>query len=514
MKKKQFVINFISQIIFLIVNLGISFFLVPYIVKVINATAYGFVSLSNDFVNYAQIITVALNSMAGRFITIALHEKDNKKANKYFNSVLISNIIISLIILVLATIFIIFIDKFLQIPVEMLSDVRLLFSFVFLNFILTIITSVFSVATFTTNKLHISSIINIIAQIIRVIVLFVTFIFFTPSIWYIGLAVLIATSIVSLGSLICLKRLTPELKFNKNNFSFNYVIELLKSGIWNSISKLSSIMSNGLDLLITNIFVSSAAMGVLSLPKSIHSIILTIFGSLASVFAPLATISFANKNSNELKNNLQFSVKFLGVFSNICLACLLVFGKQFFELWVPSQDANLLYLLSSISVIGMVFSLSLEPIYNLFTATNNIKIPSLISFVFSILNILLVFVGLFFAKTETVKLIIILCTSSVLGLFRVLVFLPLYSAKVLNEKKGYFYPVILKNFISFLATTAFAYIFSLIFNIDSWLKIIIAGLVILIFGGIISWSINFNNEEKIKFFDIIKRKFSLGRKTV
>ena len=77
-QKKQLVINFIAQVLFSVINLGISFFLVPHIIESLNATAYGFINLSNDFVNYASLITVALNSIAGRYITIAIHKKQKE----------------------------------------------------------------------------------------------------------------------------------------------------------------------------------------------------------------------------------------------------------------------------------------------------------------------------------------------------------------------------------------------------------------------------------------------------
>ena len=95
---KQSAINLLAQIVMFGVNLCISFFLVPYITEVIGVDAYGFVGLANDFVSYAQIVTVAINSMASRFITIKIHEGDKEEANKFYSSVVIANIILSIIL--------------------------------------------------------------------------------------------------------------------------------------------------------------------------------------------------------------------------------------------------------------------------------------------------------------------------------------------------------------------------------------------------------------------------------
>ena len=96
--KKQLAINMIAQVSSFVVSFFISFFVTPYIIQQIGVEAYGFVGLANEFVGYAQLITIALNSMAARFITIKLHEGDDESANKYFNSVLLANGVVSVVL--------------------------------------------------------------------------------------------------------------------------------------------------------------------------------------------------------------------------------------------------------------------------------------------------------------------------------------------------------------------------------------------------------------------------------
>ena len=75
---KQLATNLIANIISFGVSFGISFFLSPYIISNVGKEAHGFVSLANDFVNYIALFTIALNSMASRFITIKIHKNDWK----------------------------------------------------------------------------------------------------------------------------------------------------------------------------------------------------------------------------------------------------------------------------------------------------------------------------------------------------------------------------------------------------------------------------------------------------
>ena len=110
-EKKKLTINMIASLFVFALTMGMNFFLSPYIIKNIGTEAYGFVSLANNFVNYATIITIALNSMASRFITIAIHKNDKELANKYFTSVLIANIVIIAVLVLPATGVVIWLDK-------------------------------------------------------------------------------------------------------------------------------------------------------------------------------------------------------------------------------------------------------------------------------------------------------------------------------------------------------------------------------------------------------------------
>ena len=72
------IINLMASLTSFLVSAGINFFLTPYISNSVGGTAaYGFVGLANNIIQYISIITLALTSMSGRYITISIHEKNN-----------------------------------------------------------------------------------------------------------------------------------------------------------------------------------------------------------------------------------------------------------------------------------------------------------------------------------------------------------------------------------------------------------------------------------------------------
>lgn len=99
-KNKAVALNMIANVLSFGLSLLISFFLTPYVTQTVGIEAYGLIGLANSLTNYITVITAALNSMASRFIIIEFHKRNQEKANIYFNSVLIANTVLALIILI------------------------------------------------------------------------------------------------------------------------------------------------------------------------------------------------------------------------------------------------------------------------------------------------------------------------------------------------------------------------------------------------------------------------------
>ena len=167
MNNKRLAINMIATVFSFCVTMGINFILSPYIISTVGKEAYGFVGLANNFISYAQLVTLALNAMAGRFITIKIHQNDTEGANKYFTSVVIVNTLTAVTLLVPAIIIILNLNQIINVPQEILSDVQILWGLVFLNFLIGLVLTTFNVATFVTNRLDLSSMRDIQSNILR-----------------------------------------------------------------------------------------------------------------------------------------------------------------------------------------------------------------------------------------------------------------------------------------------------------------------------------------------------------
>ena len=116
-ENQRTMVSLMTSLIAMGLSILTSFFLSPYIVENFGEEANGFTQLANNFVNYATLLTIALNSMAGRFITISYCNKDYQKCNKYYSSVIIGNILIFLILILPSVFFVFNLEKLINIDV-------------------------------------------------------------------------------------------------------------------------------------------------------------------------------------------------------------------------------------------------------------------------------------------------------------------------------------------------------------------------------------------------------------
>lgn len=484
-EKKQLAINMIANIVNLFANLAISFFLSPIIVAKLGAESYGFVTLANNFVNYISLITIALNSVSGRFITIKIHQKDYNGANVYYNSVLVTNIIFCVILFVPSVIFIGSLEKVINISATIIWDVKILFSLVFFSFYISVIGNVYYVATFAKNRLELAAARNMVLNVFRAIVLICVFTVFTPNIIWMGIVSLLVSIFTVLTNIRYARKLLPELKLNIKEFHISAVKELLSSGYWNTISQVGQILLNGLDLLLTNLFISPQLMGIVSISKTIPDILASVSGTLVSAFSPSFTILYAKGKKKELLKEIKQSIKIVGLILGIPFGGWLAFGQEFFMLWIPTENSRLLYQLSVLASFTLFVNGGVSCIYNIFAVTNKLKVNSISLICSGVLNTLVV---LLLLKTTNLGVYAIVGTSVVILILRNLFVSIPYAAKVCLEQKWYyFYGDVLKIAINTLGVYAIGLWVKCIISIDTWGKLFFAGCVVTVISILIEY---------------------------
>ena len=208
---------------------------------------------------------------------------------------------------------ILFIDHFLNVPQNLHSEIQILFSLIFLTFLISVLGSVFSVATLAMNRIDLRSYQEIIQSGLKAALFLILFSMFTPSIFYVGIVSLSVSVIGTFISIYLTKRLLPNLSISLSYFKTKAVKELLSSGIWVSFNQLSVILLTGLDLLLANIYFGAAKAGEYSIAQTVPIFLVFLISMIVGVFVPPIASRFADNDIAGLVREVNFSSKVLSV---------------------------------------------------------------------------------------------------------------------------------------------------------------------------------------------------------
>ena len=504
-KNKQIIINIMANIFAMLVSTGINFFLTPFITRTIGVEAYGFVPLAGNFVSYVAIITTAFNSMGGRFITVSLQRKNYKEAKEYFSTIFFMDLGLAVVVSIIFTLILGFLTKLIQIPSRMTVDVVMLFVLSFISAVFSLIMNVFAVATFCKNRLDLKSIISIISTFVRLIVLVVLFQLFPTKVYFIGIANISVNLVEGISNYIIQKRIIPELQIDKKDFNKLHIRTLFESGIWNSVSQLSSILMTGLDLLVANIFLNPIDSGILSIAKIMPNLLYTGIALIVTSFGPQFVIDYAKGGgSRTLLETMNFSAKLISFFSVIPVAGFIGFGKDFFQLWIPEQNANILFSLAVLTMIGDAVSYPVKAFDNIFAAVNKLRWPAIVTLVCGLLNVALMIPLL---KYTNLGLYAVAGTSTFLLVVKDIFFKIPYIARIVNINPLYFLKYILQYAISAVVIIVISVCVRNIIPVSSWLILIVDASIVAVFSFFINYFLFFEKTKRIILKNKLREKF-------
>lgn len=474
---KRTAINLMASIAAMITNIIIGFWISPYVIAHIGIEANGFITLANNFITYASLAVTALNSMASRFIAIEYINKDYKRANLYYNSVFWGNLIIVAIFLPISILLVRYLELVVNIPNNILIDVKILFSFVFLNFFLQTGAPNWECSTFITNRLDRVYVPNMLTTVFRCLFLFAVMTLFQPRVWYVGLAsnaVLVITLIVGWYNT---KVLTPELHIihDKILCSWKAIKELVGAGIWNSISSIGSMLLSGLDLLICNVFIGSTEMGILALGKLLPSYMQNFSMAIFNAFNPEIVISYASGNREKLAHDLKRAMKIMSALLSIPLCGLIVMSGDFFKLWVPSQNSHVLVRLTIVMCMGYSITSGTQILNCVFSTVNKVRTNSLIIILCGAISTVLVFVLI---NTTNFGIYAIAGVSVVVDLFRMQIYTVPVATRYLELDSKPFYKHEIFCLIDVVFLCVIATLIRSCFTVNNWMQfILVTGII-------------------------------------
>lgn len=500
--KKHFVISLVATLIAFVIQLGVNFVVTPYIVSSLGTEAYGFVPLINNLISYSSVITMAVNSMAGRFIGVAYNRGDIHKANEYFSSVLVADAVIALILAVPFAFIALFPDVVMNIPANLVEDVRRAFVFSALSTEFSLVLSVYGTVYYVKNRLDRNAVRNIEGNVLRAGTLLILFLVLPPQIVFVPASMLVLNLYNCVANVYYTKKFVPELKLHYSNFKIKAVKELLASGIWNTINNVGYTLLITLDLYLANRFLGAKISGEYSLSKTMPTFITNITFAVATVFGPQLLQYYSKKQNVKLIEFIRFSLKFMGAFASLPIGFLIVFGADFFNIWVPGQNSSFLQQMSMISLIALLPSCCTTALGNLMMVLDKVKIPAFALLTCGVLNIICVIPLLEYTNLGIWSIILI---AAVLDFAKNLFFVPWYAARSLGLPTIPMIGEAVRGCLCVVPMLVAAYIVHVFFSAHSWLQFIVLAFVCAGIAGACEVFVIFNKKERKQIYGMFRK---------
>ncbi len=467
--------------------------LVPYTLKHLGYELYGYIGLANTAVSYIDIISVALNSMAGRYIAVNYHRGQKEQASIYYSSILVANLLLTGMVSVVGFFAIDNIDNYIIINSSFVNDVKFLFIWILFNYFCTLLCNAFSVSTVITKRLDLTYKVNIFSVLFRSGVVFGMLEVFVPHVWYIGFATAVSGVVYLIFHVNYKKRAISDIVFLPGYFSWNCLSEFLKYGIWSSFNTIGNMLNNGLDLLISNLMLQGTLTGKISIAEHVGILFYSSTKAVTSSFYPEQLESYAKGKNEVLINQLKKVMRINSVLCSVVIAVYYSCGYDFLRLWLGGAEVDMLFELTVITILTYIITGVVNPLYNVFTLTKKLALPFWVNITTGLMNATGIYLLI---KNTPLGAYAVVLTTMVLNCVH-LIDTPLYAAHCLKVSLKTFYSIIFLHLVCCTINSITINILDkFLFTGSNW---ILLGIKILIYGMIavfISFLILTSREEK------------------
>lgn len=484
-------------------NCVINLVLPPYITNRVGMEAYGFVTLAKNFVQYAAIVTIALNSFSSRHIAVEYHQGNLKKANVFFSSTFYGDLLLGSGLFAVLLVCIVFLERLIQIPAALELDIKLLFLMVAVHFFISTLFTAFGTAAYIKNKLDVTGMFKALSYAVEAAVLLLLFLLLPSRVYYVGIGLVAQALVVILSNVWIHRRHTPQLVIKRMYYSAAAIKRLVFDGVWASLNNLGETLNTGLDLLVCNLLLTPADMSYLAFSKTVSAIFSNLFVLIGQAFQPIFLKCYAAGDIKGLVKELRFSMNLSGMFSNIAYAGLAVLGMVFFRLWIPEQNTQLIYEVAMIENMLVISSGTMFPLYYIYFLTVKKKLPTIITIISGVLNVISMYVLIRFFGCGVHAVV---WTTTVILFIVNFITNPLYMAHVLHVPLTTFFPNIVKNVFSLAVLLAVFKGLTLLYLPDSWITLALSAMALTCIGMPLHMLLTLNREDRRRIVLMVKQK--------
>lgn len=358
--------------------LGVSLYTTRVVLNVLGVEDYGIYNVVAGFVSMFAFLNSAMINTTQRFYNYEKSSSEGNALTIVYNTALQIQVLLAILLLILLeTVGLWFVNNQMIIPVERLAAANWVFQCSGLSLVLLVLQIPYSAAIISHEKMDYYALVSIIDVFLKLVVVIVL-----PYVSYDKLAFYGITSVlVSLMDFLMYfyyaKRYFIEIRFNRV-FVKDKFKEMLSFTGWNVFSSFAyMIQGQGLNVLINTFFgpVVNAARGV---SFQIQGAISGFSENIATAFRPQLVSSYAESNFDRTRN-LMFSMsKFCFVMVCALSIPIAIELEYILEIWLKSVVPEYTIIFTVLVLVNMIINSLNMPISQTVLATGIVKSYQLI----------------------------------------------------------------------------------------------------------------------------------------
>ncbi|WP_346355411.1 oligosaccharide flippase family protein [Azotosporobacter soli] len=507
-RQGKFSLNLISSIAYFALTICIGIWFAPYLISRLGISGYGMISLITTVTGYMSVATLTVNAAVGRYLTIALEQGDQQKANIIFNTSLYGSLGL-VVVLIFPGLFVVMQPQTLiSVPAGLEIQARWIFTFAIAAFLLNTIKTPFEVATYCRNRFELRNLLSAAEILIRIGLVVILFNLLQPAIWQVG-AGIAAAACVSFGGAIQLwRKLVPDLQISFSWFRISQLRELFSMGSWVAISMLGSILFLGIDLLVINKMFDSESVGRYAAVMQWSTLLRGLATTVAGVFGPTILYCYVADDISGLIAYTRRAVKFLGLLMALPVGMVCGLSSSILTLWLGTEYTDLASLMS-LMTFHLALNLAYLPLHNISTATKNVRVPGCVQIMAGAINLCL---AIFLAGVAGWGIYGVAAAGAIVLTLKNLLFTPLYAAHILNQKRGVFLREVAPILLAAALVGGGCWYVASIVEIASWYRLIGIGMLVSAAYLVAAYYFLLSKEEQIEITErVLRIKCGAGR---
>jgi len=427
--KNQIVKNIFSNYFANFLQMALGIMIVPFLIHRLGKSSFGIIVLVETIICFFEILAVSVRISLSRFVTFALSSNNVKDFQEYLSCGRYLLFFVCGCLLVFGTLLSFFFQKIFQVPGNLTFQSKMLFFMVNASFVVTIPNIIYWSMLYAKQRFDLINIAFSMGIILRAFFIFLIFSLFSAPSYSLIIYGFIYLSMKLMENFLVYhwhKSVMPGIKLNFSYFSFSRIRNILSFSAYSYINSIAFLLYENTAIILVNILYGPAVNAIYAVSLKIPTMLKNLFARATWTLNPTITDLVA-KNDHEKIESLFFVYSRAISIATIPLCLFLFFmAHRIIALWV-GKDFILAANLLMIHLVPLVITLPLEAVNCIVNAHAKVKVPSQVSLLAAVCNVVL---GIVLAKFFSLGLYGFAISAAFFTLLYSAVYMPYYSCKL------------------------------------------------------------------------------------